>query len=219
MAKGETETKEQNKEEKKEEKEEEKEEEKKEEKKEVDKKLEPKDCYEEFAELLKHDKKAADLLSRMKKEGNMLKLMQVVNNIPSSEIKAEIKDTVKVEVESKSEVESKTEVESKDEVKPKPTRPVYNEGDATGGLGNIMNAFASGQNAEELKKNMAPMLEAFGPMIGNFMGSFNQMQGAMNKPSESSPSTTSTTTTASTSDLKSKKNMEEDNAHEVESVD
>jgi hypothetical protein len=154
------------------------------------------DCYEELADLLNTDKRASDLLSKIKKDGNMLKLMQIINGTNKSEpeVKAEAEATTELKTDVKEEVTDKKE-ESKSEANPNPN-PVNP-------LAGLASMFSGGQGGQGLNDMMKSLNQTNNPAIDNMMKSFGPvMEGLMggNFPNvaTATSSTTSTTSTTST---------------------
>lgn len=161
-----------------------------------------KDCYEELYEMV-HEEKCADLLRRIKKDGNMLKAFGIINGVNAESVQPE-NNKIEIKEESKAEIkeESKAEIKTEGEVK-KPIRPVYQENDMMASFSKVQNAFSGGDTQEgikEAKKAMDNMMgpnndimKNFGPLLEGLMGGFGQMA----KPAEAK-----TTDPTSTSDVK-----------------
>ena len=172
------------------------------------------DCYEELADLLNTDKKAAGLLAKIKKDGNMFKLMQIVNGTSVPSEKAEVTND-KV-TENKEEVH-KSEVHNEDKSE------VTNEApEVVNPLAGLANMFSGGQGGQGLNDMMAGlmknagqqnnpaidnMMKSFGPVMENLMGKdfANNLQSMSANINPTTQTTTTTTTSTTTSTTKEKK--------------
>jgi hypothetical protein len=152
------------------------------------------DCYEELAFLLKNDKRSADLLTKVKKDGNMFKLMQVINGTESS---------VSKNIEVKVETNIDNEKEVVDEVKlpnqqSQPSQPSPLMGLLSGMLSGQKEGSATIELGTTQVNNEAinNMMKTFGPVMEGFMGKdFTKNLQNMTNANNANTSTTATTTT------------------------
>lgn len=163
------------------------------------------DCYEELAYVLKNDKKSSDLLAKVKKDGNMFKLMQIINGA-STESSTEVKN-VPINIPINVEVKDETDEipEEKKLVDDNPPNPLAGLAVLFGGqqggqnLGNLMSGLTESLGGQQQNPAVDNMMKSLNPLLENFMGkdfanNFQNMTSNMAKNNNNVNTTTTTTT-------------------------
>jgi len=164
------------------------------------------DCYEELADLLNTDKRASDLLSKIKKDGNMFKLMQIVNGAATGVANVTTSQTVEVVNVQKAEIVNEPKLEAAPELKAEVATESKSEVPVNP-LAGLATMFTGGQGGQGLNDMMKSFGQTNNPAIDNMMKSFGPvMEGLMggNFANASVPTTSTSTTTSTTSTTQKK---------------